>query len=179
MWSSAFFEFLVINVQGLEFWSRIFCFHMNGVLLCVNYYEVSIMKFYSLWKLEILNVSLVLICVIFFFTMNLTVLLLFLFEVVGIIKRKALIKELAAVYHAECLAYCQELLELQRKCEEVRCNVLFLLFFSLVYLFDTLYLTCLAIIWESSLEREGEWWSCLWYYYYFKSMLTTGFQAWN
>nr|XP_043625679.1 uncharacterized protein LOC122597114 [Erigeron canadensis]XP_043625680.1 uncharacterized protein LOC122597114 [Erigeron canadensis] len=37
---------------------------------------------------------------------------------IGIIKRKALIKDLAAVYHAECLAYCQELLELQRKCEE-------------------------------------------------------------
>ncbi|KAI7741179.1 hypothetical protein M8C21_019358, partial [Ambrosia artemisiifolia] len=38
---------------------------------------------------------------------------------IGIIKRKALIKNLAAVYHAECLAYCQELLELQRKCEEI------------------------------------------------------------
>ncbi|KAI3818438.1 hypothetical protein L1987_12245 [Smallanthus sonchifolius] len=37
---------------------------------------------------------------------------------IGIIKRKALIKDLAAVYHADCLAYCQELLELQRKCEE-------------------------------------------------------------
>ncbi|KAL4586329.1 hypothetical protein LXL04_010965 [Taraxacum kok-saghyz] len=37
---------------------------------------------------------------------------------IGIIKRKSLIKDLAAVYHAECLAYCQELLELQRKCEE-------------------------------------------------------------
>ncbi|KAK1412147.1 hypothetical protein QVD17_33157 [Tagetes erecta] len=37
---------------------------------------------------------------------------------IGIIKRKALIKDLAAVYHAECLAYCQELLELQRKCDE-------------------------------------------------------------
>ncbi|BFG28147.1 hypothetical protein CerSpe_144210 [Prunus speciosa] len=39
-------------------------------------------------------------------------------RMIGIIKRKALIKELAAVYHAECLAYCQELLELQRKCDE-------------------------------------------------------------
>ncbi|KAI3764197.1 hypothetical protein L2E82_14200 [Cichorium intybus] len=39
-------------------------------------------------------------------------------RMIGIIKRKALIKDLAAVYHAECLAYCQELLELQRKCEE-------------------------------------------------------------
>ncbi|KAG2688940.1 hypothetical protein I3760_09G116700 [Carya illinoinensis] len=39
-------------------------------------------------------------------------------RMIGIIKRKALIKELAAVYHAECLAYCQELLELQRKWEE-------------------------------------------------------------
>ncbi|KVH97386.1 hypothetical protein Ccrd_000491, partial [Cynara cardunculus var. scolymus] len=40
-------------------------------------------------------------------------------RMIGIIKRKALIKDLAAVYHAECLAYCQELLELQKKCEEV------------------------------------------------------------
>ncbi|CAL1405975.1 unnamed protein product [Linum trigynum] len=39
-------------------------------------------------------------------------------RMIGIIKRKALIKELAAVYHAECLAYCQELLELQKKSEE-------------------------------------------------------------
>ncbi|XP_028778795.1 uncharacterized protein LOC114735279 [Neltuma alba] len=39
-------------------------------------------------------------------------------RMVGIIKRKALIKDLAAVYHAECLSYCQELLELQRKWEE-------------------------------------------------------------
>ncbi|MBA0748459.1 hypothetical protein Gogos_005274 [Gossypium gossypioides] len=38
--------------------------------------------------------------------------------VIGIIKRKALIKELAAVYHAECLAKCQELLELQKKWDE-------------------------------------------------------------
>lgn len=41
-------------------------------------------------------------------------------EVIGIIKRKALIKELAALYHAECLAYCQQLLELQKRWEEVR-----------------------------------------------------------
>ncbi|KAG5515862.1 hypothetical protein RHGRI_036790 [Rhododendron griersonianum] len=40
-------------------------------------------------------------------------------RMIGIIRRKSLIKELAAVYHAECLAYCQELLELQRKREEV------------------------------------------------------------
>ncbi|KAF3450543.1 hypothetical protein FNV43_RR06630 [Rhamnella rubrinervis] len=40
-------------------------------------------------------------------------------RMIGIIKRKALIKELAAAYHAECLAYCQELLELQRKWDEV------------------------------------------------------------
>ncbi|OAY25180.1 hypothetical protein MANES_17G073200v8 [Manihot esculenta] len=39
-------------------------------------------------------------------------------RMIGIIKRKALIKKLAAVYHAECLAYCQELLELQKKWEE-------------------------------------------------------------
>ncbi|KAK1378413.1 DNA ligase [Heracleum sosnowskyi] len=39
-------------------------------------------------------------------------------RMIGIIRRKALIKDLAAAYHAECLTYCQELLELQRKCEE-------------------------------------------------------------
>ncbi|KAI3731775.1 hypothetical protein L1987_62964 [Smallanthus sonchifolius] len=44
---------------------------------------------------------------------------------IGIIKRKALIKDLAAVYHAECLAYCQELLELQRKCEEPYADIKF------------------------------------------------------
>jgi hypothetical protein len=56
--------------------------------------------------------------------------------VIGIIKRKALIKELAAAYHAECLVYCQELLELQRKWEEVRNNVL--LFQSCIFMFDNL-----------------------------------------
>ncbi|XP_042485132.1 suppressor protein STP22 of temperature-sensitive alpha-factor receptor and arginine permease-like isoform X1 [Macadamia integrifolia] len=40
-------------------------------------------------------------------------------RMIGIIKRKALIKDLAAVYHAECLSYCQQLLELQKKREEV------------------------------------------------------------
>ncbi|XP_052182689.1 uncharacterized protein LOC127795199 isoform X1 [Diospyros lotus] len=44
-------------------------------------------------------------------------------NVIGIIRRKALIKDLAAVYHAECLAYCQELLELQRKWEETYTNI--------------------------------------------------------
>ncbi|XP_010940479.1 uncharacterized protein [Elaeis guineensis] len=39
-------------------------------------------------------------------------------RMIGIIKRKALIKELADAYHNECLAYCQELLQLQRKWEE-------------------------------------------------------------
>ncbi|KAL4627625.1 hypothetical protein ACB092_05G178600 [Castanea dentata] len=39
-------------------------------------------------------------------------------RMIGIIKRKALIKELAALYHAECLTYCQELLELQKKWDE-------------------------------------------------------------
>jgi hypothetical protein len=39
--------------------------------------------------------------------------------VIGIIKRKALIKELAAAYHAECVACCKELLQLQKKWEEV------------------------------------------------------------
>lgn len=39
-------------------------------------------------------------------------------RMVGIIKRKALIKDLAAAYHAECVACCQELLQLQKKWEE-------------------------------------------------------------
>uniref|UniRef100_J3N0B4 Uncharacterized protein n=2 Tax=Oryza brachyantha TaxID=4533 RepID=J3N0B4_ORYBR len=39
-------------------------------------------------------------------------------RMIGIIKRKALIKELAAAYHAECVACCKELLQLQRKWEE-------------------------------------------------------------
>lgn len=39
-------------------------------------------------------------------------------RMIGIIRRKALIKDLAAVYHAECLTYCQELLEVQKKLEE-------------------------------------------------------------
>ncbi|KAI6703419.1 hypothetical protein NL676_012555 [Syzygium grande] len=39
-------------------------------------------------------------------------------RMIGIIKRKVLIKELAAAYHAECLSYCQELLDLQRKWDE-------------------------------------------------------------
>lgn len=48
---------------------------------------------------------------------------LILFTVIGIIKRKALIKELAAAYHDECLAYCQKLLQLQREWEEVRIHL--------------------------------------------------------
>ncbi|XVF25437.1 hypothetical protein REPUB_Repub13aG0212300 [Reevesia pubescens] len=48
---------------------------------------------------------------------------IYVYTVIGIIKRKALIKELAAVYHAECLAYCQELLELQKKWDEPFINV--------------------------------------------------------
>ncbi|KAF1882564.1 hypothetical protein Lal_00002742 [Lupinus albus] len=39
-------------------------------------------------------------------------------RMIGIIKRKALIKDLAAVYHAQCLSYCQQLLELQSKWDE-------------------------------------------------------------
>ncbi|KAI0500386.1 uncharacterized protein LOC110099988 isoform X2 [Dendrobium catenatum] len=39
-------------------------------------------------------------------------------RMIGIIKRKALIKELAAAYHAECIACGQELLQLQKKLEE-------------------------------------------------------------
>ncbi|KAL6634776.1 hypothetical protein ACP70R_027447 [Stipagrostis hirtigluma subsp. patula] len=42
-------------------------------------------------------------------------------RMIGIIKRKALIKELAASYHAECVASCKELLQLQRKWEEDQC----------------------------------------------------------
>lgn len=53
--------------------------------------------------------------------------------VIGIIRRKALIKDLAAAYHAECLTYCQELLELQRKCEEVG-NLIYHSFSSMVVL---------------------------------------------
>ncbi|KAJ4980842.1 hypothetical protein NE237_031679 [Protea cynaroides] len=39
-------------------------------------------------------------------------------RMIGIIKRKALIKDLAAVYHADCLSYCRQLLELQKIWEE-------------------------------------------------------------
>lgn len=39
--------------------------------------------------------------------------------VVGIIKRKALIKDLAATYQKECLKCYQELLEHQREWEKV------------------------------------------------------------
>ncbi|XP_078148302.1 uncharacterized protein LOC144543781 [Carex rostrata] len=39
-------------------------------------------------------------------------------RMIGIIKRKALIKELASAYHAECRTLCQDLLQLQRKHEE-------------------------------------------------------------
>jgi len=45
---------------------------------------------------------------------------LVLLKVIGIIKRKALIKDLAAAYHVECLALCRELLELQKRKDEVR-----------------------------------------------------------
>ncbi|CAN4077047.1 unnamed protein product [Withania somnifera] len=48
-------------------------------------------------------------------------------KLIGIIRRKAMIKDLAAIYHAECLAYCQELLELQKKVEEVSNIILKLL----------------------------------------------------
>ncbi|WVZ63172.1 hypothetical protein U9M48_012827 [Paspalum notatum var. saurae] len=39
-------------------------------------------------------------------------------RMIGIIKRKALIKDLAAAYQAQCIASCKELLQLQRKWEE-------------------------------------------------------------
>lgn len=64
--------------------------------------------------------------------------LVFYVIVVGIIKRKALIRQLATVYHEECLLYCQELLELQKKWEEVRCNIMY----STLALFDSLHRNC-------------------------------------
>ncbi|KAL6641796.1 hypothetical protein ACP70R_019977 [Stipagrostis hirtigluma subsp. patula] len=39
-------------------------------------------------------------------------------RMIGIMKRRALIKELTAAYHAECTARCKELLQLQIKLEE-------------------------------------------------------------
>ncbi|KAJ3693031.1 hypothetical protein LUZ60_012126 [Juncus effusus] len=39
-------------------------------------------------------------------------------RMIGIIKRRALIKELASAYHAECRTLCQDLLQLQKKWEE-------------------------------------------------------------
>ncbi|ONM53719.1 hypothetical protein ZEAMMB73_Zm00001d019775 [Zea mays] len=39
-------------------------------------------------------------------------------RMIGIVKRKASIKDLATAYHAECIASCKELLQLQRKWEE-------------------------------------------------------------
>ena len=74
------------------------------------------------------------------------------FEVIGIIKRKALIKDLAALYHAECLTYCQELLELQKKWDEVR-NTAFLFqlciymlqFFHFVLYFIILTWKCISV----------------------------------
>lgn len=40
-----------------------------------------------------------------------------------------MIKDLAGIYHAECLTYCRELLELQKKAEEVS-NILLQLLYS-------------------------------------------------
>ena len=56
-------------------------------------------------------------------------------EVIGIIKRKAMIKELAAAYHAECLTYCQELLELQKNVDEASGFHVLVLFSVLCALF--------------------------------------------
>lgn len=39
-------------------------------------------------------------------------------QTASIIKRKAMIKELSALYHAECLSYSQKVLDLQRKWEQ-------------------------------------------------------------
>ena len=73
------------------------------------------------------------------------------FQVIGIIKRQALIKELAAAYHAECVACCKDLLQLHRKWEEVCilffskisiCAAILLIFFCVC----SHSITCLPIV---------------------------------
>ncbi|XP_010517538.1 PREDICTED: uncharacterized protein LOC104792964 [Camelina sativa] len=39
-------------------------------------------------------------------------------RMIGIIKRKALIKDLAAAHHTECLSLCRELVDLQKRKDE-------------------------------------------------------------
>ncbi|CAN6465498.1 unnamed protein product [Victoria cruziana] len=39
-------------------------------------------------------------------------------RLIGVLRRKALINDLAAAYQAKCLTSCQQFLELQRKLEE-------------------------------------------------------------
>ncbi|KAH0642044.1 hypothetical protein KY290_033646 [Solanum tuberosum] len=60
-------------------------------------------------------------------------------RMIGIIRRKAMIKDLAAIYHAECLAYCQELLELQKKAEEKAPTFTCLVKFMLQGIIETYY----------------------------------------
>ncbi|KAF3778946.1 hypothetical protein EJ110_NYTH42432 [Nymphaea thermarum] len=43
-------------------------------------------------------------------------------SMISVMRRKALIKDLAAAYQAKCLTSCQQFLELQRKWEEVPDN---------------------------------------------------------
>lgn len=96
------------NVNIPESSKILFLHGLFGLILCVCYRS---------WLMILL---------FFFFFFYISQLPYFsFFEVIGIIKRKALIKELAALYHAECLTYCQELLELQKKWDEVR-NTAFL-----------------------------------------------------
>jgi hypothetical protein len=64
--------------------------------------------------------------------------------VIGIIKRKGLIKELAAVYHAQCLFYCQQLLDLQKNCQEVTPSLHLTILFSYTCSIQFLSLKCLS-----------------------------------
>jgi len=64
--------------------------------------------------------------------------------VIGIIKRKGLIKELAAVYHAQCLFYCQQLLDLQKNCQEVTPSLHLTISFSYTCSIQFLSLKCLS-----------------------------------
>ncbi|GJN24145.1 hypothetical protein PR202_gb11867 [Eleusine coracana subsp. coracana] len=84
----------------------------NYILRCVYFFEEYVFFFRIFF------------CRVFFILQHSENFFLF-FEVVGIIKRKALIKELAAAYHAECMTNCKELLQLQRMWEKV-CIIHFL-----------------------------------------------------
>ncbi|KAJ7000999.1 hypothetical protein NC653_011445 [Populus alba x Populus x berolinensis] len=65
-------------------------------------------------------------------------------RMIGIIKRKGLIKELAAVYHAQCLFYCQQLLDLQKNCQEVTPSLHLTFLFSYSCSIQFLSLKCLS-----------------------------------